>query len=303
VIDLRPIGELRLSEPRRHLPAASGLVHCGGHLYVVSDEELAVAAFEWGDPATGRLVALDDERLPADPAARKAAKPDLEALCELPPAAGWPRGALLALGSGATARRERAWLCPREDGCRLGAPAEVSLAPLYAALRGRLEDLNVEGAAVAGDRLWLAQRGNGAHGANALVELALERAVETLASERALPDDVLSVTTYELGSTNDVALGFSDLTPLPDGRLAFCAVAEAGESTYLDGECVGAAFGTLVPGAAGAPALRPLSEPHKVEGVAVTALSGGQASLLFVADPDDPALPSPLFAASAELPG
>jgi hypothetical protein len=301
VIELQTIGELRLAEENRHLSAASGLVWRDGHLYVVSDEELGIAAFERGDPSAGRLAAVGSESLPDDPAERKAAKPDLEALCELPPAAGWPGGALLALGSGATERRERGWLWPLADGCRLGAPVELSLRPLYEGLRTQLDDLNVEGAAVAGERLWLAQRGNGARGANALVELSLEAVVAAIEHERSLPGEAMSAATYELGSAAGVPLGFSDLAPLPGGRLAYCAVAEAGESTYFDGDCVGAAFGTLVPGEAAAPAQWPLAEPHKVEGVALTGMSGGVASLLFVVDRDDPALASPLLGAAVSL--
>ena len=302
MIDLDPIGELHLAQARRHLTAGSGLVSRDGHLFVISDEELALAAFEGGDPAAGRLHALADAELPEEPAERKAAKPDLEALCELPPTPAWPHGALLALGSGATEQRERGWLCPLGEGCRLGEPIEISLSDVYERLRAELDDLNVEGAAVAGDRLWLAQRGNGARGVNALVALDLGPALRGLAERRALPAKITGLTEYELGSMSGVMLGFSDLAPLPDGRLAFTAVAEAGESTYLDGDCVGAALGTVEPGARRVPALLPLSEPHKVEGLAVTGLSGQRASLLFVADPDDPARPAPLFAASADLP-
>ena len=82
---------------------------------------------------------------------------------------------------------------------------------------------------------------------------------------------------------------------MPDGRLLFSAVAEAGESTYLDGECVGAALGVLDAG--GVQALDHVAEPHKIEGV--TLASG--ADLLMVADGDDPARPAPLLGASAAL--
>jgi hypothetical protein len=191
---------------------------------------------------------------------------------------------------------------PLAGGCRLGEPVELSLAPLYDGLRAQLDDLNVEGAAVAGERLWLAQRGNGARGTNALVELSLAATLAAIEHERSLASDALSVTEYELGSAAGVPLGFSDLAPLPDGRLAYCAVAEEGESTYFDGDCVGAAFGTLTPGARAAPAQWPLTQPHKVEGVAVTGVSGGEASLLFVVDRDDPSVPSPLLAGNVELP-
>jgi hypothetical protein len=75
----------------------------------------------------------------------------------------------------------------------------------------------------------------------------------------------------------------------------FCAVAEAGESTYLDGECVGAAVGILDAG--GVQSLHPLAEPYKIEGVSVA--SSGE--LLLVADGDDPSRPAPLLAVSVAL--
>jgi hypothetical protein len=124
----------------------------------------------------------------------------------------------------------------------------------------------------------------------------LYAALSGLTERRTLdPAAVRSIHRYELGEVEGVALSFSDLCPLPDGRLLFCAVAEAGESTYLDGECVGAALGVLDPG--GVRALHQLSEPHKIEGVS---LAGG-AELLLVADGDDPGEAAPLLAASPAL--
>lgn len=264
-MDLRHVADLELS-------AASGVVVRGSRLYVVSDDELALGVFDTSGRRLG-LAPLSDERLPEDPVERKAAKADLEALAEL------PDGTLLALGSGATARRERGWVWPLD-----GAAREISLSTLYTALRRELDDLNIEGAAVVGDRIWLAQRGNGAHGCDALIELALADPIpaEPLAIHRCA----------ELGDVNGVPLTLSDLAPLPDGRLLFCAVAEDTDSTYYDGPCVGAAVGIIRPGASEPDLLELLPEPHKVEGVA---LAGDE--LVLVADPDDPNLPSPLLQA------
>jgi hypothetical protein len=288
------LGPLLAGEARGgHLSAASGLVRLGDTLYVVADDEPAIAVFELGrrplpaEPTalSGRLIALDEAELPHDFHERKAAKPDLESLCLL------PGDTLFTLGSGATERRERGWLLPLG-----GEPAEVSLGDLYAALREHLADLNVEGAAVARGSLWLAQRGNGKHGRNAIVELDLDTALRDLREQRAIdPAAIRGITEHQLGEVEGVALSFSDLSPLPDGRLLFCAVAEAGESTYLDGECVGAALGVLSAG--GVERLEPLVEPYKIEGVSVP---GGE-ELMLVADADDPAAPAPLLAASLPL--
>jgi hypothetical protein len=295
-VELRHVADLRLDAPeygRAHVTAASGLVRRGQRLYVVSDDELALAAFDAAKLGPGRLVPLDDELLPADPTRRKAVKPDLEALAGLPPRDGWPDGALLTIGSGATERRERGWLWPLDGDELTGVPVEVSLSELYKALRRDVDDLNVEGLAVAAGSLWLAQRGNGADGANLLVELALEESLAALEGSSALaPAAVGALRGCELGSVEGVPLTFSDLAPLEDGRLLFCAVAEDTDSTYYDGPCVGAAVGTLYPHGE-VERLHVLPEPHKVEGVT----PGEGDALLLVADPDDPAVPSPLFVA------
>jgi hypothetical protein len=278
---------LLLAGGERHLSAASGVVRIGDVLYVVADDEPAIAVFDLERrPLTGELVPLDEAELPAGHAERKAAKPDLESLCLL------PGGALFTLGSGATERRERGWVV-RPDG---SAPEEISLSALYATLRKELADLNIEGAAVAGERLWLAQRGNGRHGENMLIELDLDEALAGIRSDRAVDSSAIrGLSRHELGDVDGVPLTFSDLCPLPDGRLLFAAVAEAGESTYHDGECVGAALGVVDAG--GVRRLDSLAEPYKVEGVSVR--SG--LDLLLVADADDPAVAAPLLAASLAL--
>jgi hypothetical protein len=278
---------LLLAGGERHLSAASGVVRIGELLYVVADDEPAMAVFELERrPLEGELIPLDPTELPSDHAERKAAKPDLESLCLL------PDETLFTLGSGATERRERGWALPLGG----GAPEEISLSDLYATLREDLADLNIEGAAVARERLWLAQRGNGRYGENALIELDLGEVLAGIQRDRAIdPSAIRGLSRHELGDVEGVPLTFSDLCPLPDGGLLFAAVAEAGESTYHDGECVGAAVGLLEE--RGVRMLEPLAEPHKVEGVSVAA----GLDLLLVADADDPAVPAPLLAASLAL--
>ena len=63
-----------------HLSAASGLVQVGQRLFVVADDEHTLAVFDLSGDRAGRLHRLFDGDLPDKPKARKAAKPDLEAL-------------------------------------------------------------------------------------------------------------------------------------------------------------------------------------------------------------------------------
>ena len=83
-----------------YLSAASGLVAVGQFLYVVADDELHLGIFEIDSHRPGTLLRLFPRALPSHPTKRKKAKPDLEALLQLPAFNHHPHGALLALGPG-----------------------------------------------------------------------------------------------------------------------------------------------------------------------------------------------------------
>ena len=157
---LRELRGLDLEAPPRegrpaHVSSASGVVRRGDVVYVIGDDLLSLAEFHLSSPAPGVLRrALEGEALPADEQARKDLKPDLEALTVLPPAAGAPYGTLLGLGSGSGEGRDRAFAWPLEpDGTLHGDPRAIDLGPLYELLASQVDDLNVEGACVMGDRL------------------------------------------------------------------------------------------------------------------------------------------------------
>ena len=291
-----PIRELTV-EPvagRGFVAAASGLAHAGDHLYVIADDERALAAFPAAGQAPGRLVPMLPGALPDDPGERKRAKPDFEALADV----GHPGGerALLALGSGSRHERRTGVLWRlAADGALAGEPEQLDLAPLYSELEHEVPDLNIEGVTVAGDRLLLFQRGNGKAAVNAVVALDLAVALRDLARGTLTTDGLLDIRRHDLGETGGVRLAFSDAAALPDGRVVFSAVAEGGDDTYHDGHCAGAGIGIMQPDGALGP--WELLEPaRKVEGVAAH-LEGDAIALLMVADGDDPDTPAPLLAA------
>lgn len=284
---------LRTLEP---LSAASGLVVVGSWMYVVADDGDELGVFPRRGGGRGRLLrGVAREAAPADPAKRKAQKADLEALVAL------PGGGLLALGSGATPARRAAvlWPAPEHD-----VPARpVALEPLHAALDAELAELNLEGACVAGEQLVLAQRGNGAAGANALAVCALAPVVEAVLARTPVPASaLLAVHPVEgLGTAEDgTPLTLTDLTALPDGRLLATAVAEQGESTYDDGACVGAAVAVLRADGR-VERVHPLARPWKVEGIVAAPRGDGTVDLLMCVDPDDPAAVAPLLGATLRL--
>ncbi len=283
-----------------HVSAASGLVRAGAWLYVIADDALHLAVFPAEGTAPGHSVRLFEGDLPDEPKARKAAKPDLEALCRLPPLAGCPHGALLALPSGSTPERLRGALVPlAADGTLAGEPRTIDFATLYTQLTRELGPLNIEGAAVTGSRLRLLNRGNGAQGADALVDLDAERTLRALETGRLGADTLRTVRRWELGQVGGVRLSFTDAAPLPDGRIVFTAAAEDTRDAYADGPVKGSAVGVLAPD--GTPLfLDGVDALVKLEGVDAR-VEGGRIHLLLVADADDPAVAAPLL--EAELLG
>ena len=284
---------LRTLEP---LSAASGLVVAGPWLYVVADDADELGAFPRQGPGPGHLLrGLDRGAAPEDPAERKARKADLEALVAL------PGGGLLALGSGSTAVRRAGvhWPAPEHG---VGARA-VDLEPLHAALDAELPDLNLEGACVSGEHLVLAQRGNGARGADALVVCALAPVLEALAAQEPVTASALVAIcpVAGLGAAPDgTPLGLTDLTALPDGRLLATAVAEQGASTYDDGACAGSAV-ALLERDGRVVRTEPLAKPWKVEGILAAPRGDGTVDLLMCADPDDPNAVAPLLGTTLRL--
>ena len=272
--------------PQPHLSSASGVVRAGGLLYFVADDEhhLGVVATDAAMDTPVRLHRLRAGDLPADKAQRKAAKPDLEALVLLPT----PRS-LLALGSGSTPARERGFLLPLAPDATAGAAREIDLRPLYAPLRGRHADLNIEGACVAGERLLLLQRANAGSPVNACIAFGLDAITTWLGGDVHVPPP-LQVLTLELGAAAGVPYGWTDATALPDGGWVFTAVAEDTRDSYADGPCAGSALG-IVSADGVLQDMLPVRGAPKLEGVTLDAAG----DLLLVTDADDPARPSQLL--------
>ena len=291
MIHTQKIRELHLthgtSESRSpFISAASGLVKVNNQLYVVADDEHHLGVFSADHVLPGELVRLFEGTLPDKTKKRKALKPDLETLLLLPTFAGFPHGALLAMGSGSKPNRDTGVLLGFDLlGNVNSAPRLFDLSLLYDALLAEVEELNIEGAVIAGGQLLLLQRGN--KGAvNALIACELDSFINDLAAHnaprlRASPD----VRTVELGDIDGVPLCFTDVAALPDGNLLFTAVAENTDNSFDDGACGGSAIG-IVDANGNVKTIERLDQPYKVEGVAATMHADG-IHLLLVTDADD----------------
>ena len=296
MLDVHQVRELLVDDG--FFCAASGLVRRSDFLYVIGDDsnELGVFPMEGGP---GRRVPIFEGELPGEHKARKAAKPDLEALTGLPPYEDHPHGALLALGSGSTDARRRGFVWGLgPDGELTGEVVVLDLAPMYAALAPVVHDLNIEGVAVQGERLLLFQRGNSETGLNAVVELALAEVVRDILERKPVEaSEIHGIHEYDLGRLDDVQLTFTDADGLPDGRVVFSCAAEDTSNPYDDGAIVGSAIGILGTDLS-VERVEPLSDPsYKVEGIDAVE-SDELIHLLMVCDADDASIPSPLLSAT-----
>ena len=307
-LELRELRTLDLDEApgegqEPHVASASGVVRRGDFVYVIGDDLLSLAVFRLSEPGPGGLRRVLPGELPVDDDERKAAKPDLEALTMLPPFEGAPYGALLGLGSGSGEGRDRgfAWSL-NADGSLRGEPHLVDLGPVYDVLGKQVDHLNVEGACVMGDRLWLLHRGNHADTTNVVAELSLDAVMESLRGDLRIDvHELADVRSYALGELDGVEVTFSDATPLGRELLVFTASAEGQDGEKGDGEIRGSVVGTIdLDG--NVQRMRTIDRRYKVEGVHAT-IDTGVMDFLFVCDQDDPGTGSPLLGASMPVDG
>lgn len=284
-----------------HVAEASGIAKRGDWVYVVGDENLNLGIFRLSSEEPGELRPALSGELPVDAGERKGAKPDLEAIAIMPPFERHDYGLMLGIGSGSGSDRNRAfgWSFAANGSLR-GEPFEVDLGPAYELLRSELGgDINVEGAAVVGDRLRLLNRGN-REAPNAICDLSLEKVERSLHSDLKIdPGEVLEVLPYELGELNGVPVYFSDGTPLPDGRLVFTASAERDDPGPDEDEDEGSVVGVIDTDGS-VRRLRTIDRRWKVEGVHAT-IDVGVLDMLFCCDQDDPDSGSPLLSATMPL--
>jgi hypothetical protein len=286
------------SDPDRppHLSAASGVVRRADFAYVIGDDELDLAVFRLSGDEPGELRRAMAGALPDDPGERTRAKPDLEALTALPPFEGAPHGGLLGLGSGSSPGRDRSFFWAFDaHGSLAGEPRTIDFKPVYERLRGELGTINIEGAAVFGECLWLFHRGNEGEAPNAVAEFALMDLSASLAGDLVVdPEELTGVRAYALGELDGVPLCFSDATALFDQVVVFTASAEGD-----DGDVHGSVVGTI-DSEGEVRRLRTIDRRWKVEGVHA-AVDTGVVDFVFVCDQDEPDTPSPLLSATMPL--
>jgi hypothetical protein len=299
-----PDGARPAEDRSAHVRAASGLawLRDGGEprLVIAQDDTSFLAVLDEAG-AVRTSVRLDHQvagrRIFESRLGNKKHKLDLEAATTL------PDGRVLVVGSGSLPARERVVISD-------GSSARVAALPaLYAALRAERgfsgSELNVEGAAVLGDTLVLANRGNGAPDAAGppVDAVAMLPLASFLAHVEGGPAPAIErVMALALGEIGGVRLTLTDLCARRD-QLYFLASAEASPNAIDDGVVVGTAVGRI----AGAnvrwvPIVDESGAPStaKTEGLAWASPTGEGSRVLAVVDRDDPDAASELL--TLELP-
>lgn len=272
-----------------YVSAASGIAIVGKYAYVVADDQMCLACFDFDAGTPGDWIRLFSGELPHEHMARKAKKPDLEAICVLPPSKYAQQGALLVVPSGSKEWRSKGCLLPVDaNGKIAGELLPLSFSGLFSFLGTKVRKLNIEGVAVLGEKLLLANRGNSKNGDNAVIVLSLNDFLyQAYDTHEINSQSFLAVHHKELGKVNGVALSFTDLCVFPGDRIIYCAAAEATNDDYVDGACAGSAI-AIGDGTFQDLQMQILNTRLKVEGVYARSVHNqpGLAELILVTDGD-----------------
>jgi hypothetical protein len=158
-----------------------------------------------------------------------------------------------------------------------------------------LDDLNLEGSCILGDRLRWYHRGlPSASLPSGSVDLDLASVLAVVRGDAGPTSVVVSdVRSYDLGSTDGVALAITDAAALPGGRVLCSAAAEDSPNVRDDGPVVGSALVLLDDEVLDVAVLPSVDgRVAKVEGLTLLEATGGACRLLAVVDADDPDHPS-----------
>lgn len=297
--------ELKISTVTRldSLPSGSGLALVRDSLYIISDNAPAYYKLH---PATKGYTRVPISGYPAEEyTIAKKDKHDLEsAVC------GHCNGRdyLFAFGSGSTSRRE---MLLAIDLGGTHPPQKIPLLHLYMQISSRCrlkeKELNIEGAALCHDRLFLFVRGK-----NIAVSMAWAdfcrfalQPVGGLIPEMSIQQ--VNLPTY--GITGAGFSGATEITYRGKPAILFSASLEDTPNAIDDGAVHGSYLGILSYNTNGVLGLEQISMvrdsagvvlKQKIESVAVTGTTGNRVNLLMIADNDDGA--SVLIEGSIRIP-
>ncbi len=270
--------------------AASGLALDEEWIYVVADDESGLAIFERTAACSGVWRPLLPNDLPLEHAARKREKPDWECLVEIERENDTV--VLVAIPSGSRPNRTQG-VRVEIGGDQILSNRLIDFSPLFEHLTKSIAQLNIEGAVASGEDLLLFHRGNGSGSVNELIRLDRAAFSEQVMQGSVSSTAIKSRRTFELGERAGVPLTFTDAASDPRGAIWFLATAEAGGSTYDDGEVGESVLGRFDANLRTVETMVRLALPHKPEGLVFDPKVPGR--FYVVTDADDRNVPSVLY--------
>lgn len=221
-----------------YLPSGSAMAVVQEELFIAGDDSPFLFRLNSRFELLTKLLLLDNfaglDRIP------KATKPDFESMAEEASAGGT---VLYIFGSGSkTPERDQMLYVPLLEPGRQQAYPLTSLYNRLAALQGGgRENLNLEGAFIYEEKLYLLNRSG-----NQLVSVLLEEFKKYLQGIRSAEDLELSATTYQLPGRANVQAGFSGACTLPgSSKIIFTATMEDTDNWIDDGKILGSYMGIL----------------------------------------------------------
>lgn len=220
----------------QEVASASGIENLGGDIYVIGDNTPYIFLLN-KDLQVREKHLLFPELPGADSLFAKAVKPDLEALCK-PREAG---NKLWLFGSGSGYKERDVLIVFEAEGELLSS--QYSLIDFYKNLRSTAQiyesDFNIEGAEVAGEHLYLFNRGN-----NMVFKIKISAFEKFLIEPASLP--AAEIFEFALPEIDGVKAGFSGVTFIPGEELFLITASVEDTDNWIDdGEVLGSFVGVL----------------------------------------------------------
>lgn len=209
--------------------SASGLFFNSNSLFLISDNSNVLYEYKIEEQKLDKISLVSNEHKGDIENIAKADKPDFEALAE-------KDGDLYLFGSGSTDKRNS--IIPVSIGSKEVKPA-LDATDLYIVLQDfsgiNAENFNIEAAVNDGDIWYVFNRGNGPSAKNG---------VFTLTGDLQTAEFQIMYNEMKLPKIGKAQTSFTDAVKVGN-KLYFLAAAEAGNSTYHDGEVAGTIIGRI----------------------------------------------------------
>lgn len=220
------------------VPSASGVEMMGEEIFMIGDNSPWLYRLDQTYEVTDRYQVFSTEDL-EEGIIPKARKPDFEAMA----ITDWGQEKLLLLfGSGSKSpERDSVVIMGLEK--RAGDVSTYSVKHFYEQIKRSAnlgeEDLNIEGAAVVGDSLYLFNRGK-----NIVIRSTVDGFLRQVIAHESYPE--LEIINVELPEIKGIKAGFSGAAVVPGQRkILFTASVENTENWIADGEILGSFVGTI----------------------------------------------------------